>query len=303
MDDIQALARDLDAGISLPASWYTDPAVAALERDRIFRRGWQYVTRLETLARVGDFVTATVADVPVVLVRSEKGLGAFINVCRHRRHEVVSGAGNRRTLQCPYHAWTYDLDGRLRAAPRSQSEPGFELTDLPLLPVALETWGPFAFVNLDTAALPLAHYLGDLSSIIGGSGLQLDQLVFHDREEWEAEANWKVMIENFLECYHCPVQHPGFSTVVDVDEDTYRLDAHGWFSSQVGATLGARGRRQEARLRRARRRDAGAVSLSLAERDPQHQSRTPEPIDRRVDTGRSRAHPWLLRALARCRCP
>src|SRR5262245_514674 len=186
MDDVHGLARDLDAGISLPAAWYTDSAVATLERDRIFRRGWQYVARLETLARVGDFVTANVGDVPVVLVRSEKGLAAFVNVCRHRRHEVVGGTGNRRTLQCPYHAWTYDLDGRLRAAPRSQSEPGFELADFPLLPLALETWGPFAFVNLDTAAAPLAHYLGSLPSIIEGSGLLLDQLVFHDREEWEA---------------------------------------------------------------------------------------------------------------------
>src|SRR5262245_40091448 len=233
MDDVHALARDLDAGISLPASWYTDPAVAALERDRIFRRGWQYVTRLETLARVGDFVTATVADVPVVLVRSEKGLGAFINVCRHRRHEVVSGAGNRRTLQCPYHAWTYDLDGSLRAAPRSQNEAGFDPKDYPLLPVALDTWGPFVFVNLDAGALPLARHLGELPAIVAGSGLALDGLAFHGREEWQAEANWKVMIENFLECYHCPIQHPGFSTVVDVDEESYTLAAHGWFSSQV----------------------------------------------------------------------
>src|SRR5262245_37818569 len=247
MDDVHGLARDLDAGISLPAAWYTDSAVATLERDRIFRRGWQYVARLETLARVGDFVTATVADVPVVVVRSEKGLGAFVNVCRHRRHEVVSGAGNRRTLQCPYHAWTYDLDGCLRAAPRSQSETGFALADYPLLPLALDTWGPFVFVHLDAAAPPLAHYLGDLPSIIGRSGLQLDQLVLHDREEWQADANWKVMIENFLECYHCPVQHPGFSTVVDVDEDTYALEAHGWFSSQVApvrrSALEGRGRK------------------------------------------------------------
>src|SRR5262249_47298745 len=161
-----ALTRDLDSGISLPASWYTDPAIAAAERDRIFRRGWQYVTRLDTVARVGDFVTSIVADVPVVVVRSEKGLHAFVNVCRHRRHEGVSGAGNRRTLTCPYHAWTYDLDGCLRAAPRSQSEAGFSLADYPLLPVALDTWGPFAFVNLDATAPSLAQYLGDMPSII-----------------------------------------------------------------------------------------------------------------------------------------
>src|SRR5262249_33653999 len=144
------------------------------------------------VARVGDYVTASVADVPVVVVRGDHGLRAFVNVCRHRRHEVVSGAGNRRTLQCPYHAWTYDLDGRLRAAPRSQHEPGFDLADYPLFPAALETWGPFVFVHLEPGAPPLTESLGELPSIIAGSGLALDRLTFHDREEWEAEANWKV---------------------------------------------------------------------------------------------------------------
>jgi choline monooxygenase len=233
MDDPGALKRDLASGLSLPAAWYTDPAILARELERIFRRTWQCVGRADQVARVGDFFTATVAEVPVVVVRSEGGLGAFVNVCRHRRHEVVAGSGNRRTLQCPYHAWTYGLDGRLRAAPRSQHEPGFDPGDYPLLPAAIDTWGPFVFVNLDVGAPPLARYLGELPSIVAASGLVLDQLQFHDREEWQAEANWKVMIENFLECYHCPVQHPGFSTVVDVDEDAYSLRAHGWFSSQV----------------------------------------------------------------------
>lgn len=233
MDDVDRLKHDLEDGMSLPSSWYTEPGLVPLECDRIFRRGWQYVPHGQALGQVGDFVTATVADVPVVVVRSDKGLGAFVNVCRHRRHEVVTGRGNRRTLQCPYHAWTYGLDGCLLAAPRSRSEAGFELADYPLLAVAMDAWGPFVFVNLDAAAPPLAEYLGDLPAIVAASGLRLDQLQLHDREEWRTDANWKVMIENFLECYHCPVQHPGFSTVVDVDEDTYALQAHRWFSSQV----------------------------------------------------------------------
>ncbi len=247
VSDVAALKADLDRGISLPASWYTDPALMEHERERIFRRAWQYVGRAEQVARVGDFFSATVADVPVVVVRGERELRAFVNVCRHRRHEVVTGAGNRRTLQCPYHAWTYDLDGRLRAAPRSQNEAAFDLADYPLLSAAVGTWGPFVFVNLDAGARPLAHYLGDLPSIVAGGSLTLEQLQFQDREDWQASANWKVMIENFLECYHCPVQHPGFSTVVDVDEDTYVLEAHGWFSSQVApvrrAALEGRGRK------------------------------------------------------------
>jgi choline monooxygenase len=221
--------------------------VVGRERARIFRAAWQYVGRADQVARVGDFFTGAVADVPVVVVRNEAGLAAFVNVCRHRRHEVVSGAGNRRTLQCPYHAWTYDLAGRLRAAPRSQHEADFALEDYPLLPAAVDTWGPFAFVNVDAGARPLTHYLGELPSIVARSGLDLAALEFHDREAWEAEANWKVLIENFLECYHCPVQHPGFSTVVDVDEDAYRLQSYRWFSSQVApvrpAALEGRGRK------------------------------------------------------------
>jgi len=243
----ETLADDLDRGLSLPASWYTDPELVTRERDRIFRRAWQYLGRAEQVARAGDFIAGAVGEVPVVAVRGEVDLKAFVNVCRHRRHEVVSGAGNRRTLQCPYHAWTYDLDGSLRAAPRSQDEPGFALSDHPLLPVGLDTWRPFVFVNLDASAPPLAQYLGDLPSIVAGSGLDLGGLQFHGREEWQSEANWKVLVENFLECYHCPVQHPSFSAVVDVDEDAYLLQPHGWFSSQVApvrrAALEGRGRR------------------------------------------------------------
>jgi choline monooxygenase len=110
----------------------------------------------------------------------------------------------------------------------------------------VETWGPFVFANLE-AGTPLSRVLGELPAIIGRSGLRLDDLRFSGREDWTAGANWKVMIENFLECYHCPVQHPGFSAVVDVAEESYGLDAHEWFSSQVApvraSALEGRGRK------------------------------------------------------------
>ena len=244
--DHGVLAAEIERGASLPASWYTDAAVAARERDRIFRRTWQYVGRGEQAIRVGDYFTATVGDVPIVVVRNEDGLSGFVNVCRHRRHEVVSGSGNRKVLQCPYHAWTYGLDGCLRAAPRSDHEPGFDRASLPLLPVSVDTWGPFVFANLEAGA-PLSRVLGELPAIVARSGLRLDDLRFSEREEWTAGANWKVMIENFLECYHCPVQHPGFSAVVDVAEESYGLHAHEWFSSQVApvraSALEGRGRK------------------------------------------------------------
>jgi choline monooxygenase len=137
-------------------------------------------------------------------------------------------------LQCPYHAWTYDLDGRLKAAPRCEREEAFDKEDYPLLSVQVEVWGPWVFANPDLEAKPLSHFLGELPQIIAGSGLDIMQLRFHSRDPWVRNANWKVMIENYLECYHCPVQHPGFSAVITVDPDVYSLRSYEWFSSQVG---------------------------------------------------------------------
>src|SRR5262245_4297477 len=136
------LRARLERGESLPASWYTDRDVASRERERIFRHAWQYVGRTAQVTQSGDYFTAAVGDVPIVVVRDGDVLRAFVNVCRHRRHEVVSGTGNRKTLQCPYHAWTYGLDGRLRAAPRTDREEDFDRANYPLLPVAVDVWGP-----------------------------------------------------------------------------------------------------------------------------------------------------------------
>jgi phenylpropionate dioxygenase-like ring-hydroxylating dioxygenase large terminal subunit len=245
------LATDLAHGFSLPASWYTDPAIVDLEQERIFGHHWQYVGRATQVAAVGDYFTSlTGGDLPIVVVRSEDGLQGFVNVCRHRRHEVMSGAGNRKVLQCPYHAWTYGLDGCLKAAPRSQHEEGFNKEDFPLLPVQVDTWGPWVFVNPDLKAGPLASVLGELPQIIALSGLDPAQLQFWKREEWVSESNWKVGLENYLECYHCPTQHPEFSAVIDIDPDTYSLRSYEWFSSQIGpvrsAALEGKGKKKTA---------------------------------------------------------
>jgi phenylpropionate dioxygenase-like ring-hydroxylating dioxygenase large terminal subunit len=137
-------------------------------------------------------------------------------------------------LQCPYHAWTYNLDGTLRAAPRSESEPGFDAEDLGLMPVRLETWGPFILVNLDPDAAPLSSVVGSIPAQLGAAGIQLDQLQFRLHDEWELKANWKIAVENYLECYHCPVAHPEFSKVIDVRPEEYELSSAGWTWSQVG---------------------------------------------------------------------
>jgi phenylpropionate dioxygenase-like ring-hydroxylating dioxygenase large terminal subunit len=222
-------------GRTLPFDWYSDPAVLRLERDRIFRRTWQYAGRADQVAEAGAFFTCDLGGVPIVVVRDKRGgLHAFLNVCRHRGSLVCEGEGKRETLQCPYHAWTYDLDGSLRAAPRSEREPGFDKTELSLVPVSVDSWGPFVFVNPDGDAAPLADTLGELPELVAASGLDLESVRFLKRSSGEYEANWKVCCENFLECYHCQVAHPGFSKVVDVSVDAYVLEQSPTFSTQYG---------------------------------------------------------------------
>lgn len=234
-DALAGLAR----GESLPARWYTDPAIVEEETARIFRKAWNYLAPLSELTKVGDYVAGYVGGVPVVVIRGEAGLAGFVNVCRHRRHEVMKGRGNAKLMQCGYHAWTYDLAGRLRAAPRSADEAGFRLSDFPLLPIRAEALGPFVFVNLDPAAASLHACFGPLLDILANCGIELAALELYAREEWRSQANWKAMLENFLECYHCPIAHPGFSAAVDVRPARYHLAAHGWFSSQVGEVRAA----------------------------------------------------------------
>jgi phenylpropionate dioxygenase-like ring-hydroxylating dioxygenase large terminal subunit len=219
---------------SLPWAWYADPDVLRREGERIFARTWQYAGHTGQVGENGTYFSSTVGQIPVVVTRARDGkLRGFLNVCRHRGHVVVDGEGKRAALQCPYHAWTYDLDGSLRAAPRSDREPGFDAEELGLVPVQVDTWGPFIFVNPDQDASPLADALGDVPAQLAEI-LDIDALEFRFRAESELETNWKVSCENFLECYHCAVAHPGFSAAVDVSPDAYRLEARGLVSSQFG---------------------------------------------------------------------
>jgi choline monooxygenase len=214
---------------TLPWAWYTDPEILRREQERIFRRAWQYAGPAEHVAEPKTFLTCQVGDLPMVVVRDdEHTLRAFVNVCRHRGSVLMEGHGRRATLQCSYHAWTYGLDGSLKAAPRADREAEFDSSGLSLVPVSAAAWGPFVFVHPDADASPLHDQLGSLPELVP----DLHSLRFHHRSDYELAANWKIACENFLECYHCPVAHPGFSAVVDVDADAYRLEAHETFWSQ-----------------------------------------------------------------------
>ncbi len=225
-------AEPLAEGWTLPYRWYSDPEVLRREQKRIFARSWQYAGRAAEVAESGSFLTTRCGGVPLLVTHARDGkLRAFLNVCRHRGHELAEGAGRRETIQCPYHAWTYDLDGTLRAAPRSDREPAFGTSGLGLVPAGVGTWGPFLFVNPDPDASPLETTLGELPRILERT-LDLSRLRFHSRVGYTLRANWKIAVENYLECYHCSVAHPAFSAGVDVHPDAYVLEPHATFASQ-----------------------------------------------------------------------
>jgi phenylpropionate dioxygenase-like ring-hydroxylating dioxygenase large terminal subunit len=229
-DAREDVERAISAGRTLPAWFYTSEGILELEERHLFERSWQVFGTDEQLAEPGDFTTGAVGRIPIVLVRDREGvLRGFVNVCRHRGHVVAEGCGNRTTFQCPYHAWTYGLDGRLRAAPRSDSQAGFDREDHPLLSVQVAQWGPIVFVNVDPDAPPFEERFAELLATGRENGLTLDGTRLRLAHEWDWACNWKVFYDNAGECYHCATVHPSFTDTYLVGEDDYRLDYHDSF--------------------------------------------------------------------------
>jgi choline monooxygenase len=152
-----------------------------------------------------------------VLVRDADGVRGFVNICRHRAHVVVLGAQRRSTMQCPYHAWTYGLDGCLRHAPRSDLEEDFDARPLSLTPVQTAVWGPMIWVNVDLGAPPFERWIDGLPALAQQRGLDVERHRFGFEIEWIVHANWKVFLDNAIECYHCPTCHPELARVLEMD--------------------------------------------------------------------------------------
>jgi choline monooxygenase len=218
-EGLRAVREQVETGVGLPADWYTDPSIFQLEQERIFRKTWQLVGHATQVERAGDFFTCRVGGVPLIVARGSDGtLRAFENVCRHRGSEIVQGAGNRSSFQCRFHGWTYGLDGCLKGVPRAGDVAGFDAAEYPLFAAHVEEWGPFIFANSDPDAEPLARWLGPLPQIVDEVGLDLFAASNPPiRREWELNANWKAVVENFCECYHCQINHPGFAKVLNLE--------------------------------------------------------------------------------------
>jgi choline monooxygenase len=227
--DPDAIEEALNADFTFPARWYSDPEIYALELDGIFSRSWQYAAPLCKLAEPGDHVVCQIGRVPILITRDRDGsLHGFINVCRHRAFPVAVEDGNRSTLQCRYHAWTYDLDGSLRKAPRSEHEPEFDKSEMCLLPVAVDTWNEFVFANPDPDAPPLREAFEGFDQLAADHGMDLSGYRYYGRYTYEVPANWKVWVENGSECYHCPSIHTdSFSDAFVTRLDVYDyVNAH-----------------------------------------------------------------------------
>jgi len=201
---------------TIPAPWYTDTRIADLELQNVFSRTWQAVGRMEQVEKPGQYVTATVAGEPVVVVRgSDNKLRAFFNVCRHHAMTVINEpCGHTAHLRCPYHGWTYSLDGELRGMTEFDGVCNFDRAQNGLVPIRVETWEKFVFVNLDPKAGSLADFLGALVKLAEPLGFA--DLKFVERRSYILDCNWKVYVDNFLDGgYHVPHMHKGLNSVLD----------------------------------------------------------------------------------------
>jgi choline monooxygenase len=214
-------AAPLAEAYTIPAPWYLDAAMERLEQQRVFGANWQAIGRVDLVAQPGDYFTAEFVGEPIVAVRGADGqLRVFFNVCRHHAAQVATAAcGHAQSFRCPYHGWNYGLDGSLKGMPEFAGVCNFERADNGLVPVAVDTWENFVFVNLAANPEPLSDFLGDLVTRV--ASLALSKMRFHSRREYTLNCNWKVYVDNYLDGgYHVPHLHKGLNSVLDYSHYT-----------------------------------------------------------------------------------
>ncbi|QGX98908.1 aromatic ring-hydroxylating dioxygenase subunit alpha [Roseovarius faecimaris] len=216
---------------TLPARFYHDAEIWEHEKAAIFAQSWYYAGHVSQVAQSGEFLTVKIHEQNIFVARTRQGdLKAFYNVCPHRGHELVSGTGRKNVITCPYHAWAFDFDGTLKSARNTETVKGFDRSQFSLKEVRVEVFCGLVLVNLDPNATPFAEQMGDLEKEIRAYVPSVDDLQFAQRDTYEVEANWKVLIDNFLECYHCAPAHKDFVDLVDMN--SYRTITCGLYSSQ-----------------------------------------------------------------------
>ncbi|KAH1037991.1 hypothetical protein J1N35_039734 [Gossypium stocksii] len=220
----------IEKAITPPSSWYTDPSFYAFELDRVFYRGWQAVGYTEQIQEHRDFFSGRLGNVEFVVCRDDNGkIAAFHNVCRHHASLLVSGSGKTSCFTCPYHGWTYGLNGELRKATRISGIEDFSINDFGLVPIKVATWGPFVLLNMDNEILQkdnidtdnvASEWLGSSSELFSLNGVDTT-LTYVCRREYIIECNWKVFCDNYLDGgYHVPFAHRGLASGLSLDSYT-----------------------------------------------------------------------------------
>lgn len=247
--DANAIKAQLDIGRVLPPPFYSDESVRRLEDQMIFRHAWQMVCAEVDVRSPGQYATTHIAGVPVVVVRDKEGaLHAFVNICTHRANPIMTEkSGTCRRMQCGYHGWVFSLDGQLTGVPKfaEGNLPPFET--LALRPVSVDTFAGVVFAALEPEE-SLLDQVGDMPRLMEEAGYDfpfanpdsgLTPLADHTGD-YEVDANWKVVAENFNECYHCPATHPGtFNAALEVGKPDYDLSRRGKFGMTAGLPLRA----------------------------------------------------------------
>src|SRR5690606_7874826 len=201
-----SVAVPFDQARAMPPAVYTSPAFLEAELARIFRKEWYCIGRASALSRPGDYATCDLAGQPVAVLRDRNGrLAAFSNVCLHRMSTLLEGRGNTRAIVCPYHAWTYNLDGTLRGAPAMDLNAGFCKDNYRLPRVRCEEWLGWVFGTLGPDVPPVSEGLSEIEAMVGDFGMGDYVETFFETHVWDT--NWKVLAENFMESYHLPVCH------------------------------------------------------------------------------------------------
>jgi choline monooxygenase len=230
----------IECAQTLASRFYTDPAIREVEKEKIFRRTWQLVGTLDhpcgeingvhkTISDPESYFTTDVTGEPLLVVRDkQKTLRAFSNVCRHRAGPIALGSGCKNVMRCQYHGWTYTLDGRLIGTPDVEGVEFFDRSTMGMVPVRLETWEKFIFVNFASDAPPLSNFLGEIPA--QARGFQFAGLQSAERRDYIIDCNWKVYVDNYLEGYHIPIAHPGLMREIDYAQ--YRTDTFRYYSQQ-----------------------------------------------------------------------
>ncbi|MBK8440253.1 MAG: Rieske 2Fe-2S domain-containing protein [Rhodobacter sp.] len=202
------VAQPFERAQAMPKSVYVSPDFAELEQRHIFGKEWLCAGRAEALPNPGDYMTMQISGEPIIILRDREGqLRGLSNVCRHRMSTLLEGRGNTRAIVCPYHAWTYNLDGSLRGAPAMTRNEAFCKDDVRLPAIRVENWHGWIMVSLNPDAVPPSETLAEVDQLVGHLPMEAYREVF--REEFEWATNWKVLAENFMESYHLPVCHAG----------------------------------------------------------------------------------------------